>query len=68
MTTNYIDQLDSINRAIAAIESGAQEYGIGSRSVKRADLGTLYAERRRLEGIINSSAYGTTLANINRRW
>ena len=65
--TDYAAQLMSINQAIAAIESGAQEYKIGSRSVKRADLGILYAERRRIEWIIDSMTYGTTLARIHRR-
>jgi hypothetical protein len=34
--------------AIAAIEGGAEEYKIGWRSVRRADLTALYAERRAL--------------------
>lgn len=42
------EQLDQINQAIANIESGAQEYRIGSRLLRRGDLATLYAERRRL--------------------
>lgn len=47
MTTK--EQLDQINQAIAAIESGAQEYSIGSRRLRRPDLSILYQERRRLE-------------------
>lgn len=43
------EQLDQINTAIARIETGAQEYRIGSRMVRRGDLATLYAERRRLQ-------------------
>jgi len=45
------DQLEQINEAIKAIETGAQEYRIGSRQLKRADLSVLYAERRRREAI-----------------
>lgn len=64
----YKQQLTDINKAIAVIESGGQEYKIGSRSVKRADLSTLYAQRTRLEGIISKYSHGSTLANISRRW
>lgn len=46
---DYNAGLQSINAAIAAIEQGAQEYRIGTRTVRRADLATLYAERVRLE-------------------
>lgn len=45
------EQLDQINSAIKAIECGAQEYRIGSRQLRRADLSVLYAERRRIEAI-----------------
>lgn len=42
-------QLASINEAIRNIEGGAQEYRLSSdTTVKRGDLATLYAERRRL--------------------
>ncbi|MBP2646278.1 MAG: hypothetical protein H6Q75_1718 [Firmicutes bacterium] len=47
MTLN--EQLTQINTAIEKIENGAQEYRIGSRTVKRGDLSTLYTERRRLQ-------------------
>ncbi len=42
-------QLESVRTAIAAIESGAQEYTIGNRHLKRADLDTLYARESALE-------------------
>lgn len=42
-------QLEQINQAIAKIESGAQEYTIGRRSLRRGDLATLYKERRQLQ-------------------
>ena len=64
---DYEGQLASINIAIAAIEGGAQEYRIGTRMVRRAELSTLYAERRRLEGVIGQLRCSTTLARIDRR-
>lgn len=63
----YRTQLAEVNRAIAAILTGAQEYKIGTRSVRRADLAILYAERSRLEGIIASAESGTTVAAVLRR-
>lgn len=42
-------QLNSINEAILAIEGGAQEYRIGNRSLRRAELAVLYKERRKLQ-------------------
>lgn len=65
----YEEQLRSVNRAIAAIESGAQEYRLGSRMVRRGELATLYGERRRLEGILAEAQGGrTTLAAFRRGW
>jgi hypothetical protein len=66
MTTQ--DQLNQINNAISAIENGAQEYRIGSRTIKRGDLATLYAERQRLEQkftLENNS--GIFVATFDRR-
>lgn len=51
----YREQLASVNAAIKAIEGGAQEYKIGTRSVRRGELATLYAERHRLEALIDSA-------------
>ena len=42
-------RLETLYLAIESIENGAQEYRIGTRSVKKADLATLYKERDRLE-------------------
>ena len=64
---DYQLQLDQVNRAIEQIMSGAQEYRIGSRTVRKADLSVLFAERRRLEGIIGKITCGTTVAVISRR-
>lgn len=58
----------SILEAISKIENGAQEYRIGSRTVQRADLGTLYGEYRTLESEINRMERpGTTVAFLRRR-
>ena len=65
--SDYEIQLDLVNQAISKILSGAQEYRIGTRTVRRADLSALLAERRRLEGTINQLAGGTTVARICRR-
>ena len=62
-----ITQLKNVNDAIIAIESGAQSYKIGSQSVQRADLSTLYAERRRLESLASAQHGGMTVVRIGRR-
>lgn len=46
---NLYDRLNQLENAISAIENGAQEYQIGSRRVRKADLKTLYTERDRIE-------------------
>lgn len=46
---NTQQKLTQLNDAISAIESGAQEYQIGSRRVRKADISVLYRERQRLE-------------------
>lgn len=43
------ERLARVDLAIEKIESGAQEYRVGSRVVRRGDLAALYSERRRLE-------------------
>ncbi len=48
------ERLNSIKKAIEAIENGAQEYQIGTRRIKRADLKTLYDERRTILAEINA--------------
>ena len=63
-----LERLISINAAVAAIEGGAQEYKIGSQMVKRADLATLYSERRRLQSEVDGQGkYNTTTAVFARR-
>ena len=48
MTTQ--EELQQVNNAIAAIEIGGQEYQIGSRRLKRADLSLLYTRQKELKG------------------
>jgi hypothetical protein len=43
------NRLISIDDAISKIEEGAQEYRIGNRTLRRADLSVLYKERRQLQ-------------------
>lgn len=59
------ERLTQIEAAISAIENGAQEYRIGNRTVRRADLKTLYDERRRIINDINAEeGYETTVASF----
>jgi hypothetical protein len=48
------EQLVEVRKAISAILGGAQEYRIGTRSIKRPDLGLLYEEQTRLEKEISA--------------
>ncbi|MFJ2044533.1 hypothetical protein ACIOBL_13050 [Paenibacillus taichungensis] len=51
-------ELEEVKKAIRVILGGAQEYRIGSRTVKKPDLGLLYEERTRLEQEIRSIVDG----------
>lgn len=42
-------QLERVQKAIAAIESGAQSYQIANRKITRGDLATLYAREKEPE-------------------
>jgi len=65
---NTHDQLNQINAAITAIESGAQEYSIGSRRLRRPDLSILYQERRQLLQQLREETGGSvTVAVFDRR-
>lgn len=55
------DDLTQIKAAIAAIETGAQEYSIGSRRFKRPDLSLLYSERQSIQNRIQADDPGTGL-------
>lgn len=45
----YQEQLNEVNAAISAIRNGAQEYQIGQRKLRRADLAVLIRDRDDLE-------------------
>lgn len=59
-------QLERVQEAIADIESGAQEYGIGSRKVTKGDLKTLYEREATLKQQISYESVGT--ARAYARW
>ena len=67
------EQLENINEAIYNILAGGQSYKNGSRSLTRADLATLIAERNRLEsqldggGSLLAGAYAADFGPDNRR-
>lgn len=58
------EQLKEIESAISAIISGAQEYRIGTRSLRRADLTILYRERDRLEKEIEAEESGNGIFHV----
>ena len=61
------DRLNSINKAIEAIENGAQEYQIGTRRIKRADLKTLYDGRTMISEINAKERSNTVVAMFDTR-
>ncbi|OCX63601.1 peptidylprolyl isomerase [Lysinibacillus sp. AR18-8] len=70
---SILEQLQQVNNAIAAIEIGGQEYQIGSRRLKRADLSLLYQRQKELQGQLEaekSDGFGlvnTSVAIFDRR-
>lgn len=59
---------EQVLQAINKIENGAQEYRIGQRTVRRADLSTLYAEWNNLNGMIERMERpSVTVAVLRRR-
>lgn len=48
MARTYTQQLDDVQAAILAIESGAQSYSISGRSMTRGNLDALYKREERL--------------------
>ena len=51
-------QLERVQLAIAAIESGAQSYQIANRKVTKGDLATLYAREKSLKAEIARASGG----------
>jgi len=60
MTTE--EQLASVRVAIAAIESGAQEYQVNGKRVRRGDLKTLYDREMNLMRQMDGETYGNRMA------
>lgn len=48
----YTEQLEAVQAAIEAIETGAQSYSISGRSLTRANLADLYARERHLRTMV----------------
>jgi len=66
------EQLTQINKAIAAIETGCQEYTINGRRFVRPDLAKLYSERAAIQSQItaeqnNGFGQNTFVARFDRR-
>jgi hypothetical protein len=53
-------QLERVQAAIAAIESGSQSYSIGGRAMTKADLKTLYEREKDLKLSLADETYGST--------
>jgi len=64
MALSNSEQLASVQAAIAAIEGGAQEYYIGSRRVRRAEIKDLYAREERLQRIVASENSSDSMTSI----
>lgn len=69
---NLQEQLQQINKAISAIESGCQEYTINGRRFVRPDLSKLYSERAAINSQIaaeqnNGIGLNTFVARFDRR-
>ena len=56
---NAKESLARVREKIIAIESGAQEYGVGTRRARHADLATLYAREKYLEDLIDGLTGGS---------
>lgn len=57
---SYQVQLERVQAAIAAIESGAQSYAVEGRQFTKADLRTLYEREKYLREMVEREANGTT--------
>lgn len=66
---DYKKRLVDIYAAIIAIEEGAQEYSVGTRKVRKADLSLLYKERDFIEEKIKieSGCESTFVASFYQR-
>jgi len=55
---SYTQQLERVQAAIAAIESGEQSFEINGRTVRRADLKTLYDREAYLRRMVEREKRG----------
>ncbi len=63
------ERLESVEAAIYAIEHGAQSYNLGTYSVTKANLNTLYTERRNLKAELEAEkSNGGCYVGVFRRW
>lgn len=60
MARTYTQQLDDVQTAILAIESGAQSYTIAGRSLTRGNLDALYKREQRLLALVSREADNTS--------
>jgi hypothetical protein len=51
-------ELKQIDSAITAILGGAQSYSVGTRSLTRADLATLYKRKNMLDDLVDTLSGG----------
>jgi hypothetical protein len=59
-------QLDAVDAAIAAIESGAQSFTVLGRLWQKADIGKLYEERGRLKAELTRETRGGSRIRLAR--
>lgn len=57
------EQLQQVKNAIAAIEIGGQEYQIGNRRLRRADLSLLYTRQKELQSQLSYESSSSSLLN-----
>lgn len=58
MAESYATQLERVEKAIAAIEERGVSHSAEGRSMTRADLATLYDERKYLRKMVARAATG----------
>jgi hypothetical protein len=58
-TETYQVQLERVQAAIAAIESGTQAHSVAGRTFTKADLATLYTRERWLRGMADREERGS---------
>lgn len=64
MARSLTQQLDDLDAAIAAVETGAQEYYIGTRRVRRGDLAAMYKQRDRLQALVARESGSSPVFNV----